>query len=118
MGSFSSEKALPISQPQMNISYRSVSSGWLGLRLARGLTSTGYMVIKVGWISVSSTFWSKVSYRALPQVWGTPSISTPTLLASSTPRSASPMQAIKSAPVTFFTASAMVTRFQLGVRST
>lgn len=31
---------------------------------------------------------------------------------------ASPMQAIKSAPVTFFTASAMVTRFQLGVRST
>lgn len=47
----------------------------------------------------------------------TPSISTPTLRASSTPRSASPMQAIKSAPVTFFTASAMVTRCQLGVRS-
>ncbi len=29
--------------------------------LASGLTSTGYIVMKVGWISVSSTFWSKVS---------------------------------------------------------
>ena len=75
------------------------------------------MVMKVGWINVSSTFWSNVSYRALPQVWGTPSMSTPTLLASSTPLSASPTQAMKSAPVTFFTASAMVTRCQLGVRS-
>ena len=48
MGSFSSEKALPISQRQMNSSNRSVSRGSSGLRLASGLTSTGYMVMKVG----------------------------------------------------------------------
>ena len=48
MGSLSSEKALPISQPQTNISYRSVRWGSSGLRLASGLTSTGYMVMKVG----------------------------------------------------------------------
>ena len=33
----------------------------LGLRFASGETSTGCMVIKVGWISFSSTFWSKHS---------------------------------------------------------
>ena len=68
MGSLSSEKALPISLWQMNSSKRSVRRGSLGLRLASGDTSTGYMVMKVGWISFSSTFWSKHSYRALPQV--------------------------------------------------
>ena len=58
MGSLSSEKALPISLRQMNSSKRSVSRGSLGLRLARGETSTGCMVMKVGWTMCSSTFWS------------------------------------------------------------
>ena len=73
--------------------------------------------MNVGWMRVDSTFWSNVSYRALPQVWATPSMSTPTLFASATPASASPSMAMKSAPVTFLTASAMVTRFHEGVRS-
>ena len=56
MGSLSSEKALPISLRQMNSSNRSVRRGSRGDRLARGDTSTGCMVMKVGWISFSSTF--------------------------------------------------------------
>ena len=36
--------------------------------MVRGLTSTGYMVIKVGWIRCSSTLWSKVAYRAFRAV--------------------------------------------------
>ena len=117
MGSFSSEKALPISLRQMNSSNRSVRRGSLGDRLARGLTSTGCMVMKVGWISFSSTFWSKVSYRALPQVGSAVSgSSTPMDLAAAT-ASASPLMAMKSMPVYCFTASAMVIRGQPGVRS-
>ena len=58
MGSLSSEKALPISLRQMKSSKRSVRRGSFGLRLASGETSTGCMVIKVGWIMRSSTFWS------------------------------------------------------------
>ena len=41
MGSLSSEKALPYSQPQMKYSNRSVKAGSSALRLARGLFSTG-----------------------------------------------------------------------------
>ena len=48
MGSFSSEKALPISLRQMKSSKRSVSRGSFGLRFASGDTSTGCIVMKVG----------------------------------------------------------------------
>ena len=50
---------MPISLWQMNSSNRSVRRGSCGLRLASGETSTGCIVMKVGWISFSSTFWSK-----------------------------------------------------------
>ena len=35
--------------------------GLLGAALGQRADLTGYMVMNVGWMSVSSTFWSKVS---------------------------------------------------------
>ena len=74
-------------------------------------------MIKVGWISFSSTFWSKHSYRALPQVFSAVSgSSTPMDLAAAT-ASSSEVMAIKSMPQYCFTASCMGRRGQPGVRS-
>ncbi len=63
----------------------------------------------------SSTFWSKHSYSALPQVGSLPSMSTPAAFAAAT-ASASLSMAMKSTPRYLLTASAMVMRGQPGQR--
>ena len=88
----------------------------MGERLVSGDTSTGYMVMKVGWISFSSTRWSKASYRAVPQVRSQPSRSMP-LASAALQASSSSEMASKSTPTYSLTASIMVMRFQPGVRS-
>ena len=65
-GSLSSEKPLAISLPPINSSKRSVTNGFSSLRLARGETSVGYWVIKVGWINFFSTVFSKISILLYP----------------------------------------------------
>ncbi len=119
MGSLSSEKALPISQPQMNISHTAPSAGGiLGLRLARGLTSTGYMVIlKVGWMRSPPPSGRRSRTGRCPQVGLSPVHIHADALGQLHGGVVVALMAMKSAPVTFLTASAMVMRFQLGARS-
>ena len=66
MGSLSSENALAHSAPLINSSKRWVYLGSVGSRLDKGEISTGCMVTKVGWISLSSTYSSKTSAMISP----------------------------------------------------
>ncbi|MNT59426.1 hypothetical protein D3C72_1969380 [compost metagenome] len=64
----SSEKALHSSRPATKPSKRSVSMGLFRCFLARGEISTGMSMMKVGWISSSDTFTSKISLIKRPRV--------------------------------------------------
>ena len=65
--SFNSEKPLANSRPPTKNSKRSVTNGFLSLRRARGDTSVGYSVIKVGCSKRCSTVFSKISICTLPK---------------------------------------------------